>query len=75
MPSNPETTKPRDEQRIQITPHIRVLYGATVETGGEAWTGWAVWDDYEEVCSVYRSREQAVQFAQQHAAEYENGER
>ena len=62
-------------RRIEITPHIRVLYGAEVETDGEVWTGWAVWDDYEEVCPVYRTREQAIQFAKQTAREYANGER
>jgi hypothetical protein len=72
MPTDPTAA---NEQIVQITPHIRVLYGATVETDGETWTGWAVWDDYEEVCAVYRTREQAVQFAKQHAMEYENGER
>ena len=62
-------------QRIEITAHIRVLYGAEVETDGEIWTGWAVWDDYEEECPVYRTREQAIQFAEQTAREYANGER
>lgn len=61
--------------RIEITPHIRVLYGAKVCTDGETWTGWAIWDDHEEFCPVYRTREQAIHFANITAQEYANGER
>lgn len=61
--------------RIEITPHIRVLYGAKVGRGKRAWVGWAVWDDYDEECPVYRTAQDAVTAAQLLAREYANGER
>ena len=69
------TTPPRDQQRVEITNHIRVLWGAKVRTAGKRWIGWAVWDDYEEECPVYRTREQAIAHAECVAQEYANGER
>lgn len=70
MPNAETTVPPRDERRIEITKHIRVLWGADVETDGETWTGWAVWDDYDEECPVYRTREQAIHFGNLMAVEY-----
>jgi hypothetical protein len=65
------TIPPRSEQRVEITKHIRVLWGAEVTLNGEpSWTGWGVWDDYAEECAVYRTREQAIHFAKQLATEY-----
>jgi hypothetical protein len=66
-----DDTPGRKDQRIEITPHIRVLYGAVVDD----WIGWAVWDDYAEECPVYRTSAEAVSAAKQLAAEYANGER
>jgi hypothetical protein len=64
-----------EDTRIEITHHIRVLWGAEVEVDGEKWTGWAVWDDYAEECPVYRTSAEAVTAAKQIAAEYAIGER
>ena len=61
-----------DADRIEITPHIRVLYGAVPE--GQTRAGWAVWDDYAEECPVYWNKERAVEAAHELANEYANGQ-
>ncbi len=71
MPSDDQTTKPAI-QRIEITKHIRVLWGAHPK--GLDWIGWAVWDDYEEESPVYRTQAEAVAAAREIAREYADGE-
>ena len=60
-------------QRVDITKHIRVLWGA--EPDGVDWIGWAVWDDRQEECAAYRTKAEAVAAARELAREYANGER
>lgn len=68
---SPTTAPPRDEQRVEITKHIRVLWGA--DDG--VLTGWAVWDDFQDDCPVYRTRDEAIAEARELAREYADGER
>jgi hypothetical protein len=51
----------QDMSRIEITPRIRVL-----DAGNR---GWAVWDDDEEECPLFETKEQAIEEAQGRAKE------
>ena len=50
-----------EQTRIEIAPGIRVLFA------GEH--GWAVWIDAEDESPCYPTREQAIHFARQRAAD------
>ena len=52
---------PNGEGRIEITKSIRVLHCSKP-------AGWAVWDDEDDECPVYSTKEKAIEAANQLAS-------
>ena len=73
--TNHQATEPTDA-RYEINRHIRVLWGAKVTDSDGRWTGWGIWDDFDDgLAQVYRTLPEALLAAKQLAAEYSNGDR